>query len=278
MRLGSCRAQFTYNLRFPGQYYDAETGLSQNWNRDYDPMVGRYFYVHTDHLNTPRKIAQPSSGTLAWRWDADPFGTAAPNSNPGGLGTFIYNLRYPGQYYDSETGLNYNYFRDYDPQTGRYVESDPIGLQGGSYSAYAYADDMPTSIFDPLGLWGLGDPLPQGMVDSVTGFGDAFLIPQAVRAAFDLNGSIDQCSTAYKAGEITGTIWGLLAAGAEPLALAADRTALNANQYFRIGLGRWGKDMVPRVSSPYLGHYRLTSRIPPIPPIGWSVAPACGCK
>jgi hypothetical protein len=44
------------------------------------------FYVHTDHLNTPRKIAQPSSGTLTWRWDADPFGTAAPNENPGGLG------------------------------------------------------------------------------------------------------------------------------------------------------------------------------------------------
>ena len=44
---------------------------------------------------------------------------------------FVYNLRYPGQYYDSETGLNSNYFRDYDPAIGRYVEGDSIGLPGG---------------------------------------------------------------------------------------------------------------------------------------------------
>ncbi len=57
------------------------------------------FYVHTDHLNTPRKVGQPTTGTLAWRWDADPFGTTAPNQNPAGLGAFPYNLRFPGQYY-----------------------------------------------------------------------------------------------------------------------------------------------------------------------------------
>ena len=69
------------------------------------------FYVHTDHLNTPRKIAQPSSSQLVWRWDADPFGTAAANQNPAGLGTFAYNIRFPGQYYMAETGLNQNVFR-----------------------------------------------------------------------------------------------------------------------------------------------------------------------
>jgi RHS repeat-associated protein len=109
------------------------------------------FYLHTDQLNAPRKITQPSSNTLAWRWDTDPFGIAAPNQNPGGLGTFVYNLRFPGQYYQAETGLNYNYFRDYDPQTGRYVESDPIGLRGLSYSTYAYAGGNPVSNSDPSG-------------------------------------------------------------------------------------------------------------------------------
>jgi RHS repeat-associated protein len=109
------------------------------------------FYVHTDHLNTPRKIAQPSTGTLAWRWDADPFGTAAPNQNPGGLGTFPYNLRFPGQYYQAETGLNQNWRRDYDAQVGRYVESDPIGLQGGN-STYAYVSGKPIMFTDPAGL------------------------------------------------------------------------------------------------------------------------------
>ncbi len=94
------------------------------------------FYVHTDHLNSPRKISRPSDNQVTWRWDADPFGTAAADQNPSSLGTFPYNLRFPGQYYQAETGLNQNWNRDYDPLTGKYVESDPIGLNGGvnSYS------------------------------------------------------------------------------------------------------------------------------------------------
>jgi RHS repeat-associated protein len=109
-------------------------------------------YVHTDHLNSPRKVAQSSSGgQLVWRWDADPFGTAAPNQNPSGLGTFAYNLRFPGQYYQAETGLNQNWMRDYDPLVGRYVESDPIGLASG-VNTYGYVGANPISFFDLLGL------------------------------------------------------------------------------------------------------------------------------
>jgi RHS repeat-associated protein len=63
-----------------------------------------------------------------------------------------YNLRFPGQYYDQETGLFYNYNRDYDPAVGRYVESDPIGLYGGSYSTYSYAQSDPVVLADPSGL------------------------------------------------------------------------------------------------------------------------------
>ena len=51
--------------------------------------------------------------------------------------TNVYNLRFPGQYYQAETGLNYNYFRDYDPQTPRFLESDPIALSGG-INTYAW--------------------------------------------------------------------------------------------------------------------------------------------
>jgi RHS repeat-associated protein len=108
-------------------------------------------YVHTDHLNTPRKITRPSDDAVLWRWDSDPFGTTAPNENPQGLGTFSYNLRYPGQYFDVESGLSYNYFRDYDQSTGRYIESDPIGLDGGSYSTYAYANSNPLNNWDETG-------------------------------------------------------------------------------------------------------------------------------
>lgn len=66
--------------------------------------------------------------------------------------TFPYNLRFPGQYYDSETGLNQNWNRDYDPLTGRYIESDPVGLAGGSYSTYSYAGDSPVADWDESGL------------------------------------------------------------------------------------------------------------------------------
>ena len=63
----------------------------------------------------------------------------------------VYNLRMPGQYADTETGLNYNAGRDYDPAIGRYIESDPIGLNGESYSTYGYVRGNPLSYNDPSG-------------------------------------------------------------------------------------------------------------------------------
>lgn len=109
------------------------------------------FYVHADHLNTPRKISRPSDNQLTWRWDEDPFGTAAANQNPSGLGTFVYNLRFPGQYYMVETGLSQNMTRDYDPLVGRYIESDPLGLRGG-INTYGYAEGNPIGASDPSGM------------------------------------------------------------------------------------------------------------------------------
>ncbi len=66
-------------------------------------------------------------------------------------GSFTYNLRFPGQYYDRETKLTYNYFRDYDPKLGRYIESDPIGMAGGT-NTYAYVGGNPVNYTDPRGL------------------------------------------------------------------------------------------------------------------------------
>ena len=111
-----------------------------------------HFYVHADHLNTPRRISRPSDDIVVWRWDSDPFGTSAVDEDPDGdSNLFAYNQRFPGQYLDRETELHYNYFRDYDPSTGRYVERDPAGRWGdpNQYS-YAYAD--PIRRFDTLGL------------------------------------------------------------------------------------------------------------------------------
>jgi RHS repeat-associated protein len=106
------------------------------------------FYAFADHTATPLVLALPY-GQIAWDWrNHDPFGNNAP-SNSSLLPA--YDHRFPGQIADSETGLFYNYFRDYDPQTGRYVQSDPIGLAGG-INTYGYVGANPLLNIDPDGL------------------------------------------------------------------------------------------------------------------------------
>jgi RHS repeat-associated protein len=108
-------------------------------------------YIYTDRLGTPRR-ATDSNGAVVWSWDSDAFGTAADNDDPDGDGVAtVINLRFPGQYYDAETGLHYNYFRYYDPSTGRYITSDPIGLIAG-LNTYGYVAGNPVNFSDPLGL------------------------------------------------------------------------------------------------------------------------------
>jgi RHS repeat-associated protein len=108
------------------------------------------FYIDSDHLNTPRTITNQAK-QKRWEWNSDPFGTTLANENPASLGVFTFNLRFAGQYYDKETGLHYNYFRDYNPAIGRYVQSDPIGLAGG-LNTYAYVEGDPIGFADFDGL------------------------------------------------------------------------------------------------------------------------------
>jgi RHS repeat-associated protein len=103
------------------------------------------YYYHNDHLATPQKMTD-SSGTIVWAADYKPFGEATVSTN-----TIANNLRFPGQYFDAETGLNYNYYRDYNPTIGRYVQADPIGLQAGP-NVFIYAVDNPNRFVDLTGL------------------------------------------------------------------------------------------------------------------------------
>jgi RHS repeat-associated protein len=114
---------------------------------------GNIYYIFSDHLNTPRLI-EDQQGTTVWKWVSDPFGAALPDEDPDGDGNVLkFNLRFPGQYYDVESGLHYNYHRIYNPQTGRYITSDPIGLEGG-LNTYAYVFGDPINWIDPTGLAG----------------------------------------------------------------------------------------------------------------------------
>ena len=125
---------------------------ASEWGGRRDP------YVHTDHLNTPRIITD-TANNIRWRWDSDLFGNTPPNEDPSGIGTFTYNLRFPGQQYDAVVGLHYNYFRNYDSTVGRYVESDPIGLKGG-INTYAYVSGNPLQKADAYGLLETPKPRP----------------------------------------------------------------------------------------------------------------------
>lgn len=123
-----------------------------------------FYAVHADHLNTPRRLTD-SSGQAVWQWASSAFGEDKPTlakhrfanlevtPNPGSTNAAAvkFNLRYPGQYFDEESGLHYNYFRSYSPTSGRYTQADPIGLDGG-WNRFGYVDANPLTLSDPTGL------------------------------------------------------------------------------------------------------------------------------
>ncbi len=115
--------------------------------------------MSNSHLNTPRAIVSQSN-IIVWRWEnTHAFGANMPNEDPDGNGQFFdYHPRFPGQYFDKETNLHYNYFRYYEPETGRYISPDPIGLAGG-LNVYGYVEQNPLSFTDSNGL------LPDAIVD-----------------------------------------------------------------------------------------------------------------
>ena len=129
-------------------------------------MSAATYYIAPDVLGAPH-IVTNSSGTPVWIWEHLAFGDNSPNQNPSSLGTFSYNLRFPGQYYDAESGLDYNMNRDYSSGIGRYVQSDPIGLSGG-INTYGYVGGNPVTKTDPSGL--VSNPLELSCVDPAQPF------------------------------------------------------------------------------------------------------------
>ena len=124
---------------------------------------GRLYAIDTDHLNTPRCLTG-TNGNVAWQWLITGFGEVTPTTGatgylqPGSTATaqsyapaVTFNLRYPGQQWDQETGLAYNINRYYDASSGRYIQADPIGLDGG-WNRFGYVGGNPLRFIDPEGL------------------------------------------------------------------------------------------------------------------------------
>ena len=101
-----------------------------------------HFY-HTDHLGSPIAMTA-GNGAPVWSLESRPFGDGTP------VGVVVSNLRFPGQYFDSETGLHQNWRRDYIPASGRFLEPDPLGKDGET-NPYLYALANPINVADPTG-------------------------------------------------------------------------------------------------------------------------------
>ncbi len=131
------------------------------------------YYYHTDHLGTPQRMTD-ATGTIVWAADYLPFGdvdiTVEMVEN---------NLRFAGQYYDSETELHYNYHRYYDPRTGRYLAPDPIGL-AGEINSFGYVINNPVNWIDPWGLDRYSDTVT--VATSVVDVGVAYAKPPTTPA------------------------------------------------------------------------------------------------
>jgi RHS repeat-associated protein len=157
--LGGTRSRSAYDeggLLLMGRTYsslDNLTGTTDYVYLDMMPVAqvvnGVLTYLETDHLGTPRVAADQVTNTQEWAWNF--FGSAFGEHLASG--TIDVKTRYPGQLLDDETDLHYNYFRDYEPSTGRYVESDPIGLRGGLVT-FGYTSRSAFNSIDPFGLSG----------------------------------------------------------------------------------------------------------------------------
>ena len=175
---------------------------------------GRFFAIHTDHLGTPRQVTD-STNRAVWQWPYSAFGnnkptgilkpttsaTGALTNQPVLLATqtpaAILDLRFPGQMADEETGLFYNYFRNYQPNQGRYTQTDPIGLAGG-LNRMGYVGGNAISRTDPLGLQAQAaavvcGPFALGCAAVITG-AMAMSTPQGQQIVKDLSNKIvDLC-------------------------------------------------------------------------------------
>ena len=173
---------------------------------DYRPIArlsgGDIQAIHTDHLGAPRLVTD-SEAKVIWQARYSPFGAATLE-----IAQIDLPHRLPGQQLDAETGLHYNYFRHYDPSTGSYTTSDPLGLVAG-YNTYGYVGANPLSVIDPRGL--IGFPLIGG-----------------VSGLLSLSRGVIFLDTAGATGALARFVAGVVAVGASPVVVGGTVLAVAA--------------------------------------------------
>ncbi len=215
----------------PLRQYGYWPGVSWGTNPVFQRTAQGYAFYQNDRLGTPQRLMTPN-GASVWSGRYRAFGALAQQQGAG----WTNPLRLPGQYADAETGWYQNYFRDYEPELGRYAQSDPLGLSVG-LNPYLYVYGNPLLYGDPYGLFSPFDPatwpmFPQWTVDYAAGTGDrvSSLITGGLystadlRARLGIDGVVDKCSAAYRAGQWTGLaifLVGTAGIGADALAAEA---------------------------------------------------------
>ena len=158
------RTDFSYDEQGQLAFEQSQSGHSTNYLWFAGQLVGivrdgKVYEIATDHLGRP-EVAWDHTNAVVWRAANHAFDRDVAQDRIGGL-----NIGFPGQYYDQETGFWYNGHRDYDPGTDRYLQPDPLGLDGG-INPYLYASGNPLMKIDPLGLWSLSFGLFEGQIGS----------------------------------------------------------------------------------------------------------------
>ncbi len=226
------------------------------------------YYYHNDQLGTPQVLTDDSQA-IAWKAVYTPFGEAVPSiqavENP---------FRFPGQYYDSETGLHYNYFRYYNPQTGRYITPDPIGLEGG-INLFAYVAGNPLRWMDPRGL-----DLPEGLFPEVDAYKYSFSdmpdlsidIGEALKHGWESGyykcfGKCMLLGGGAEAPAVTKGIEGIVTHGVEQWGAewaAKEYYTLKYPKWFKAG-GKYSEVLVPKLA----GYLKFGAKILSV--AGWAV-------
>ncbi|WP_238935197.1 DUF4329 domain-containing protein [Xanthomonas citri] len=167
---------------------DLPVGLLANANK--------LHYIEPDHLGSPRVVIDPTRDVAVWTWSlkGEAFGNTAPHQDPDGDGAaLVLDMRFPGQRFDAASGLNQNYFRDYEAATGRYGQSDPIGFRGG-IGTYVYGRSSPFRWSDKLGLLP-GDCYRTENLAAAQALKD--ILPTSIKEDLEYGGWVYQKSNGY---------------------------------------------------------------------------------